>query len=96
MTVSQKLNHLNDENYDDDITVTDVPKGQFIAVTSVTLPDGSTTREITVTLMSMPVAEGGTNTTNSGLWIKQAAETAVKVTVVNEGGQEQCSNTTNY
>ena len=96
MTVSQKLNHLNENNYDDDITVTDVPKGQFIAVTSVTLPDGSATREITVTLMPMPIADGGTKTTNSGLWVKQDSETAVKVTVVNTDGQEQCTNTTNY
>lgn len=95
MNVSQHLNHVNDNSYDDDITVTDVPRGYFLAVTSISLPEGSTTREITVDIMPLEQAPGGTRTVNSGLFVRKEGETAVKVTV-SQDGSELASNTTDY
>ena len=97
MTVSQHINSINpnENTYDDDITVTDVPKGEFLAVTSNSLPDGSSTREITVELMPLEQAPGGTRTTNTGLFIRQDGETAMKVTV-SRNGTTLADNTTNY
>lgn len=96
MTVSQVLNHINDNNYDDDITVTDVPKGYFLAVTSIKAPaDGSTTREITIDLLPLEQAPGGTRTTNSGLFVRKPGEDAVKVTV-KQDGKDLAENTQAY
>lgn len=97
MTVSQTINSINpdDKTYDDDITVTDVPKGQFLALTSNSLPDGSSTREMTVELMDLEQAPGGTRTLNSGLFVRKDGETAIKVTVSRDGST-LAENTTNY
>lgn len=97
MTVSQQINFVIPENkaYDDDITVTDVPAGQFLAVTANMIPVGASTREVTVTLMPMEQAPGGTRTINTGLFVRQDGETAIKVTVERDG-TKLAENTTNY
>ncbi len=95
MNVSQQINHINDNSYDDDITVTDVPKGHFLAVTSISLPEGSNTREITVDILPLEQAPGGTRTTNTGLFIRKADETQIKVTV-QQDGNTLAENTTSY
>ena len=99
MTVSQNIDLINqvDASYDDMITVTDVPKGNFMAVTNIMAPaNGSTIREITVSLMPADWAEGGTNTIGTGLFVRQSGETAIKVTVQDSNGADLASNTTNY
>lgn len=95
MNVSQVINHINENSYDDDITVTDVPKGQFLALTSNSIAEGATTREMTIELMDLEQAPGGTRTTNSGLFVRKDGETAIKVTVRRDG-QDLAENTTNY
>ena len=95
MNVSQVINHINDNSYDDDITVTDVPKGQFLALTSNSIADGATTREMTIELMDLEQAPGGTRTTNSGLFVRKNGETAIKVTVSRDGSI-LAENTTDY
>ncbi len=95
MNVSQQLNHINENNYDDDITVSDVPKGYFPAVVSNTLAEGSTPREITVDLFPLEQSDGGTMSVNSGLYVKGPDETAVKATV-KQDGKEVADNTTSY
>ena len=95
MNVSQVLNHINENNYDDDITITDIPKGHFPAVTSITLPQGSNTREIRVDILPMEQIDGGTMNVNSGLFVRGADETAVKATVYQDG-KELASNTQSY
>ena len=97
MTVSQHINSVNpdDKTYDDDITVTDVPQGQFLALTSISIADGATTREMTVELMDLEQAPGGTRTINSGLFVRQDGETAIKVTVSRDGSA-LAENTTDY
>ena len=97
MTVSQHINSVNPDQkaYDDDITITDVPQGQFPAVTANSIADGSTTREMTVELFALEQDPGGTRTINSGLYVRQDGETAVKVTV-QMNGSAVAENTTDY
>ena len=95
MNVSQVLNHINDNSYDDDITVTDIPSHIFLAVTGMTYDEGNSTRDITVELLPLEQEDRSTQTTNSGLFVRQEGETAVKVTVYQEG-KELASNTQNY
>ena len=95
MNVSQVLNHLNENTYDDDITVTDIPKGYFPAAVSNRLPDGSDTREIMVDILPLEQAPGGTMHANPGLYTRQPDETSVKVTVTQDGSV-LATNTTGY
>lgn len=97
MTVSQRINDVdpNQKAYDDEITVTDVPQGQFLAITSNSIADGSSTREMTVEIMDLEQAPGGTSTVVSGMYIRQDGETSIKVTV-HRGGTQIAENTTNY
>lgn len=85
MTISQKITNVNDNSYEDEITITDIPKGYFPASTGNSLPAGATTREIRVEIMPLEQSPGGTMDTNPGLYIKGANETAVKVTAYQDG-----------
>ena len=95
MTVSQVLNHINDYNYDDDITVTDIPRHNFIAVTGITYDEGNSTRDVRVDVFPLEQEERSTQTTNSGLFVRKDGETDVKVTVYQDG-KELASNTQQY
>lgn len=95
MNVSQKLDHINESNFDDEITVNDIPKGHFAAVIGNNLSDGSTTRELLVEILPLEQANGGTMIINSGLFVRKSNETAVKVTV-SHGGSEKATNTVVY
>ncbi len=100
MTVSQKLEAAGNGNYMDwfdDITVTDLPKKEFIAVTENYAPaSGSTTRNITVQCLPAEWAPGGTMKLDSGLFVRQSGETEVCVKVLDAGGTEIATNTTAY
>ena len=96
MTVSQQINHIQDQEYDDDITVTEVPKGYFMAITANNPPaQGGTTREIRVDLMAAEWAPGGTRSTNTNVLIRQSGETAIQVKVYN-GSTLEAENTASY
>lgn len=95
MTVTQDLNHVNDNTYEDEVTITDIPKGYFPAATGNSLPEGSSTREVRVDILPLEQSPGGTMHTNPGLYVKGADETAVKVTVY-EDGKVMAENTQNY
>ncbi len=95
MTVSQKLEHINENSYEDIITITDIPKGYFPAATGNSLPADASTREITVEIMALEQSPGGTMTADPGLYVKGADETAVKVTV-NQDGKMLAENTQSY
>ena len=95
MNVSQQLNHIQENQYDDDITVSGLPTGYFPAVTGITLPEGATTREISVQLLPLEQQRESTMVVNSGLYVKSPDETAVKVTV-SQDGKEVAENTQNY
>ena len=59
MKVSQVLNHINDNNYDDDITVTDVPTKHFLAVTANNYDPDTTIRSLRVEVLAIDVASQG-------------------------------------
>lgn len=93
--LAQQLNHVNENNYDDDITA-DLAKGQFIAVTDITLPEGGNQRAVTVQIMEIEQAPGGPSHTNTGLYVRGEKETSVKATLLDTDGKEVDSNVTNY
>lgn len=95
MTVSQVLNHINDQNYDDDITVTDIDPGNFIAVTASVFDPEKSIRNIRVDILPLEQENRSTQTINSGLFVRQEGSTGVKVTVYQDG-KEMASNTQDY
>lgn len=98
MTCSQQITLVSkdDHTYNNDITVTDIPKGYFITLTSNDPPEvGATIRTMQVSLMPAAWAEGGTNTVNSDLYVRQDGEVEVKAIVIQEGSTK-CENTTTY
>lgn len=95
MNVSQVLNHINDNNYDDDITVTDIPTGNFIAVTAMKYNEGSLTREFRVDILPLEQENRSTQTVNSGLFVRRDGEHAVQVKVYQED-KELATNTQSY
>ena len=95
MNVSQMLNHINENNYDDDITVTNIPPNNFIAVTGMSYDENNQTRDIRVDILPLDQENRSTQTTNSGLFVRKDDEDAVKVTVYRDG-KELASNTQKY
>ena len=95
MDVSQVINHINDQNYDDDITVTDIPRGNFIAVTGNMYDPETTLRDIRVDILPFEQEDRSTQTINSGLFVRQEDETGIKATVYQDG-KELASNTQKY
>ena len=95
MTVSQVLNHINEMNYDDDITVTDIPPRNFIAVTGNSFDPNTDTRDIRVEILPIDVDTHSTQTVNAGLFVRQEGETRVRATVY-QNGKELASNTQSY
>jgi len=95
ISVSQQLNHINENNYDDDITINDIPKGHFAAVVGISISPGETTRSVTVDLLPLEQSDGGTQTVNTGLYVRQPDENAVRVTV-KDNLKEVAENMTSY
>ncbi|MCP4439601.1 MAG: hypothetical protein GY810_11720 [Aureispira sp.] len=95
MNASQQINHINENNYDVDISVTDVPKGHFTAVTANSFDGNSSLREIRVEILPLEQHQGGTVSTNSGLFVKGDNENAIQVKIYKDG-QEVASNTQSY
>ena len=95
MNVSQRIENIQDQMFDATITVTDIPKGHFMAITSNSIQAGSTTREIGIDIMPLEPAPGGTSTVSTNMITRASGETAIKVTV-SKDGQEHGTNTTNY
>jgi len=95
MNVSQVLNHINDNNYDDDITVTDVPPHNFIAVTAISYDPDTSTRSLRIEILPLEQENNSTQTVNSGLFVRKEGEAAVKATVFQDG-KELASNTQDY
>lgn len=91
---SVKLNSLGDDNWENVITA-DVPKGNFIAVVSSVLAEGSTQRVVTVEEMELEQAPGGNVETNSGMYAKTHGETSIKI-ILTDDGKEIDSTETNY
>lgn len=96
MTVSQQISLINESNYDNGITVTDVPNKFFLAITANNPPTaGATTREITIDIMPLEQMPGGTQNVNTGIFVRTPDESSIKVTVKKDGNVLE-ENTTNY
>ncbi len=97
MTISQRIEAIPSGNdvFASEITVTDVPSKHFLAVTENTISEGSTTREITVEVLPLEQAPGGTFYLSSNMFNRIGREIAIKVTV-SQNGQTLGTNTTNY
>ena len=99
MTCSQNIENLSESGpnaFDDIITVNEIPKGYFIAITANNAPAaGSTTREVRVDLMAAEWADGGTHSVGTNMFLRQEGATAIQVKVYN-GSTLECENTSNY
>ncbi|MFK7973169.1 MAG: hypothetical protein AB8F95_22560 [Bacteroidia bacterium] len=97
MTISQRIDAIPSGNniFDTEITVTDVPSKHFLAITGNSISEGSTTREIIVEVMPLEQAPGGTIYLSSNVINRASGESAIKVTV-SQNGQTLGTNTTNY
>ncbi|MEL6661014.1 MAG: hypothetical protein AAFP77_03645 [Bacteroidota bacterium] len=98
MTVSQQvvLDHQDTNTYHNDVTVTDVPPGEFLAVIDKAPPrDGAPIRHIKIEILPLQQAPGGDRTIGTGLFVRKAGETSIQVTVL-RGGAVVAENTTSY
>lgn len=93
-TLTQQLNHINENSWDDTITSDNAP-GLFIAVTANKIEEGAAQREMTVQLFELEQAPEE-NVTNSGLYIRQDGEISVKATLLDLDGNEVATNVTDY
>ena len=85
MIVSQTINHINENNYDVDIRITDIPEGSFLSFGDTSFSDDNFMREIEVELLPLDEAEGGTKNINSGVFSRRENESVIKVTVIQNG-----------
>jgi hypothetical protein len=95
--LAQQLTHINENNYDDEITATVQPH-EFIAVTSNLLdPPDAAQRNITVQIMTLDGVDTPTTAhTNTNLFVRGENETSVKAVLLDTNGKEVDSNVTNY
>jgi hypothetical protein len=85
MIISQTINHLNENNYDVDIRVTDIPVGSFLSFGATSFSGDDFMREIEVEILPLDDATGGTKNTNSGVFSRRENESVIKVTVFQNG-----------
>ena len=98
VSISQVINTVdsNSNSYDTDITVSGIPSGYFPAVTDIYPPnDGSDIRKVTVNLMAVDWAPGGSQTVTTNLYVRIEGETAIETSVVKDGNVE-ATNTVSY
>ena len=74
LTVSQKLINIIGSEWEDEITITNVPPKQFPAVIEMTYDENNNTRTIEVALLDLETSQGGTMTTNSGMYVRAEGE----------------------
>ena len=85
MIISQTINHINEDNYDVDISVTDIPKGHFISIGRTTFSDDEFMREIEVEILPLKEADGGNKNINTGVFSRREEEGVIKISVTQNG-----------
>ncbi|MFK7773547.1 MAG: hypothetical protein AB8F94_15460 [Saprospiraceae bacterium] len=85
MIISQRINHINGDNYDVDINVTDIPTEHFISIGRITFSEDDFMREIEVEILPLKEASGGIKNINTGVFSKREEESVIKVSVVQNG-----------
>ena len=92
MIISQKITQLNKNDYEVDITVTDIPEGYFISVGETTFSDNSFMRIMKVEMLPLSDSSGGTRTINSGVFPKKEEEEVIRVIVLLDGKKQGVNN----
>lgn len=85
MIISQTINHINNNNYDVDIRVTDIPEGSFLSLGDTSFSNDDFMREIKVEIVRLDNASGGIKNINSGVFSRRENESVIKVTVYQNG-----------
>ena len=85
MIISQTINHISGDNYDVDISVTEIPPDHFISIGRVRWSDDDFIREIEVEILPLESASGGDKTINTGVFSKREEEGVIKVSVTQDG-----------
>lgn len=85
MIVSQTITHINENNYDVDIRITDIPEGSFLSLGDTSFSDDEFMREILVEMLPLDDASGGTKNINSGVFSRRENESVIKVIVFHNG-----------
>ena len=85
MVISQTINHINQNDYDVDVRITDIPEGFFLSIGETTFTDDDFMREIEVELLPLDDATGGTKNINTGVFSRKENESVIKVTITQNG-----------
>lgn len=85
MIISQTINHISGDDFDVDISITEIPTGHFISVGRVTFSDDDFMREIEVEILPLEDASGGDKSINTGVFSRREAEGVIKVSVTQNG-----------
>ncbi|MDA8972402.1 MAG: hypothetical protein P8M17_08705 [Saprospiraceae bacterium] len=88
MIISQTITKLNEEDFEVDITVTDIPEGYFISIGDTTFSDDGFMRIMMIEMLQLSDSTGGTRTINSGVFTRQEEEDVIKVLVVLDGKKQ--------
>ncbi len=88
MIISQTITQLNKEDFEVDITVTDIPEGYFISVGETTFSEDGFMRIMIIEMLPLSDSTGGTRTINSGVFSKKEEEEVIKVLVLLDGKKQ--------
>lgn len=95
MIISQTITALSDNDYEVDITVSDIPEGYFISVGETSFSEDGFMRTMIIEMLPLSDSSGGTRTINSGVFSKKEEEEVIKVIVMLDG-ERQGMNTQVY
>ena len=88
MIISQTITQLNQNDYEVDITVSDIPEGYFISIGETTFSEDGFMRIMEVEMIALSDSTGGTRTINSGVFSKKEEEEVIKVIVLLDGKKQ--------
>lgn len=95
MVISQTLHNEFENTYDNDISISEIPKGFFPAIIRNQFNEGEGIREVIIDIRPLDVSPGGTMKVNTGFYKKKEQEQAIKVRI-QQAGKELASDTHIY
>ena len=81
MIISQTINHISGDDYDVDISVTDVPDESFLSLEETTFSDDGFMRELNILILPLEGVPGGTKNINSGIFTRRENESVIQVII---------------
>ena len=85
MIITQQIEHIREDRYRNEITITDIPQGYFPAIISNTADAEQPNRKIAITLMPLEQSAGGTMNCNTGRFQRREQETGIQVSLSRDG-----------